>query len=136
MQHNPSFFQMRTELESMSDGHLGHINVSKHLIHLINNGARPVHCVQYQACPKVRQLAPEKISGKLSKNVTEVTATDWVAPIVLYFRKDASAWFWVDSHKLMPLRFMPRPYSFAWMNKSIVLKRRQCSPHWTVIEST
>lgn len=58
---------MLAAFESMSDGHTGRINVSKHLISLSNDEVRPVHSTSYRKEPTARQFTVEEINRMLTE---------------------------------------------------------------------
>lgn len=58
--HRVAFFEMVTELESIQDGQIGRLNVSKHPITLIGEEARPVQFGSYRKKPTTGQFAGQK----------------------------------------------------------------------------
>lgn len=55
--HNQVFLEILEEFVSMSAGHLGRINASKHQIDFTNEEFRPIHCATYRAGSTPRKCA-------------------------------------------------------------------------------
>lgn len=53
--HRLNFIERMTSSESMSDGHLGCLNVYKRDIKVPLGASRPVHCSTYRAGPGASQ---------------------------------------------------------------------------------
>lgn len=69
--HQSAFSEMLEELESMSDGHPGGINVSKYRINLLNSEVRPVDSTPYRAGLQQGYFAAAEIIRMLAEKIIQ-----------------------------------------------------------------
>lgn len=74
-QHYQTFSEMLTELDSMWNGHLGRISLSKYRIDIFNNEVKAVLSVLYRARLTARQFSAAEINRMLVKRVIEPVVT-------------------------------------------------------------
>lgn len=78
-------------------GHLGLINVAKHLIDLLNVGVGTVHSTRYRAGPTARKFSTTEIFQVTTKKVSKPASTKRAAPIVITPKEDSFLSSCVDS---------------------------------------
>lgn len=76
------------------------MNVSKHLIDLLNDKVKLVHSTTYQAGPTAKQLAVVEIDPVIDDIFIDQVATECAALIVFAPEKDGSLRFCIDYHML------------------------------------
>lgn len=65
----PPFLETLEEFESMSEEHLGRINVAKQQINLLDDHVKPVHSAPYRARPAVRKFAAAEMARMMTDKV-------------------------------------------------------------------
>lgn len=94
-----TFSQMLNMFESISDGHLEHINVDEHGTTLLNGNIRPVHDASYRARQTARKFADTKAGIMVREKVIKGALTELAAQIVNSPKGDVSRRFCVDHQK-------------------------------------
>lgn len=130
------FFNMQLEFQSILDGHLFRINVSKHRIESFHLGTAPVHSASYREGFKAQELEKTEIDKTLLEKIFEPAQTVWVVPIVFLLKKDGTLGFCVDYRipnaitKRDSYPFPPTNAFIDWLGNAIVfsmLESNNCS---------
>lgn len=90
------FLTFLSKFQSMLDGHLCRITVSKHRIELTPENTQPIRSAPYRTSPKARELEPVEIEKMLSHQLIERAHMKWTALIVIAPNKVGSLHFCVD----------------------------------------
>lgn len=79
-QYRQNFIEILGELEIMSYGHLGRIDVTKHRIVLEPSKQCPIHSKTYRVGPKAKELEKQEVQRMVAEKATEPARTEWAAP--------------------------------------------------------
>lgn len=88
--------EMLDKFESMWDGHLGRVNISKQPINLSSEEVPPILSAPCRAGQAARKFLAVEIDRMLEKEFIETTTTQWVSPIVFPPKKDRFLRFSLD----------------------------------------
>lgn len=98
--HRPPFLEMLETFKSISDGHLEHIRVPRHMNDVLDDDFRPVQSPLCRAGPPAKKFAVAEIGRIITKKLIEHATTEWAAQIMLSPKKDRSRCFCDDYQKL------------------------------------
>lgn len=73
---------MREIFESLWEGTLGRVNISKHPIILLNDDSKPVQLALYRAEPTAKRVSRVGLSLMITKEVIESATTKWADRIL------------------------------------------------------
>ena len=91
--------EMLEEFQSMWDGHLGEINITKHRIEVVP-GTRPIRQHPYRTGMRAKVFEASEIEKMLRDNVIRPSKSEWASPVVLAPKNDGTLRFCVDYRKL------------------------------------
>lgn len=98
--YRQSFIEMLTHFATLSDGHLGHISMTKCRVELKPTDIYHIHCAPYRTGPTMRQRKKDKIDKVREINVIEPVQAEWDIRVVFVRKKDGEIRFCVDCCKL------------------------------------
>lgn len=94
------FLQLLSELEDISDEHLGRITTAKHQIELKSEDTRPLYRALYSANPTARPFAAKDNQMMLQQGIIDPTYPKSASPTILAPKNDVSLSFFVHSRRL------------------------------------
>ena len=97
--HHKKIRKMLRKHESLWDGTMGEINITKHSINLVP-GTRPFKSAPYRAGPKTRELEQFEIDKQLHAGVSEPSHSEWASPVLFAPKKDGSLRICIDYRRL------------------------------------